>query len=100
MPTQPYLRPRSSTLRRALMAVAASLLPMAVQSQTPVVFVHGNGDHAGLWDNVIWRFESNGYPASRWQRLGPVLRERRTGRYAYSARGGADVVRDLLQPVD
>ncbi|WP_396220866.1 alpha/beta fold hydrolase [Gemmatimonas sp.] len=65
MPTQPYLRPRSSTLRRALMAVAASLLPMAVQSQTPVVFVHGNGDHAGLWDNVIWRFESNGYPASR-----------------------------------
>jgi pimeloyl-ACP methyl ester carboxylesterase len=38
---------------------------MAVQSQTPVVFVHGNGDHAGLWDNVIWRFESNGYPASR-----------------------------------
>ena len=42
----------------------------------------------------------HGYPASRWQRLGPVLRERRTGRYAYSARGGADVVRDLLQPVD
>ena len=53
-------------LRRALMAaVAAALLPMAVQSQTPVIFVHGNGDHAGLWDNVIWRFESNGYPASR-----------------------------------
>jgi pimeloyl-ACP methyl ester carboxylesterase len=53
-------------LRRALVAaVAASLLPMAAQSQTPVIFVHGNGDHAGLWDNVIWRFESNGYPASR-----------------------------------
>lgn len=42
----------------------------------------------------------NGYPASRWRRLGPVLRERRTGRYALSARGDADVVRDLLQPVD
>ena len=48
-------------LRRALMAaVAAALLPMAVQSQTPVIFVHGNGDHAGLWDNVIWRVEANG----------------------------------------
>ncbi len=53
-------------LRRALMAVvAAALFPMAAQAQTPVVFVHGNGDHAGLWDNVIWHFESNGYPASR-----------------------------------
>ena len=53
-------------LRRALIvAVAATLLPMAASAQTPIVFVHGNGDHAGLWDNVIWRFESNGYPASR-----------------------------------
>ena len=42
----------------------------------------------------------NSYPASRWRRLGPVLRERRTGRYALSARGSADIVRDLLQPVD
>lgn len=31
----------------------------------PVIFVHGNGDHAGLWDNTIWRFESNGYPRDR-----------------------------------
>jgi triacylglycerol lipase len=31
----------------------------------PVIFVHGNGDHAGLWDNTIWRFESNGYPRNR-----------------------------------
>ncbi len=30
----------------------------------PIVFVHGNGDHAGLWDTTIWRFESNGYPDS------------------------------------
>jgi pimeloyl-ACP methyl ester carboxylesterase len=53
-------------LRRALIvAVAATLLPMAASAQTPIVFVHGNGDHAGLWDNVIWRFESNGYPSSR-----------------------------------
>lgn len=29
----------------------------------PIVFVHGNGDTAGLWITTIWRFESNGYPA-------------------------------------
>ncbi len=31
----------------------------------PIVFVHGNGDHAGLWDTTIWRFESNGYNPDR-----------------------------------
>ncbi|MCE2899718.1 MAG: alpha/beta fold hydrolase [Gemmatimonas sp.] len=31
----------------------------------PIIFVHGNGDHAGLWDNTLWRFESNGYPRDR-----------------------------------
>jgi len=58
---------RPLTLRRALVfiAAAATAVPVAATAQTPVIFVHGNGDHAGLWDNVIWRFESNGYPASR-----------------------------------
>lgn len=66
MPTPLFSRPRSSLLRRAVVAiVTAALLPLSVTAQTPVVFVHGNGDHAGLWDNVIWRFESNGYPSSR-----------------------------------
>lgn len=41
----------------------------------------------------------NAYPASRWSRLGPILRERATGRYALSAQGSMDIVRDLLQPV-
>ena len=27
----------------------------------PIVFVHGNGDTAGLWITTFWRFESNGY---------------------------------------
>lgn len=40
------------------------------------------------------------YPESRWRRIGPVLREWRTGRYALSGRGMPDVARDLLQPVD
>ena len=53
-------------LGRAVVALTLSLVFAAVvQAQTPIIFVHGNGDHAGLWDNVIWQFESNGYPASR-----------------------------------
>jgi pimeloyl-ACP methyl ester carboxylesterase len=31
----------------------------------PIVFVHGNGDTAGLWIATIWRFESNGWPRDR-----------------------------------
>ncbi len=31
----------------------------------PIIFVHGNGDTAGLWLTTIWRFESNQYPRDR-----------------------------------
>ena len=31
----------------------------------PIVFVHGNGDTAALWQTTIWRFESNGWPHER-----------------------------------
>jgi pimeloyl-ACP methyl ester carboxylesterase len=37
----------------------------SLHAQPPLVFVHGNGDHAGLWDTTIWRFETNGYRADR-----------------------------------
>jgi triacylglycerol lipase len=36
----------------------------AADKPLPIVFVHGNGDTAGLWITTIWRFESNGYPRS------------------------------------
>ena len=31
----------------------------------PIVFVHGNGDNASIWQTTIWRFESNGWPRER-----------------------------------
>src|SRR3979490_357022 len=31
----------------------------------PVLFVHGNGDHAALWITTWWRMESNGVPRDR-----------------------------------
>ncbi len=40
----------------------------------------------------------NDLPKGRVRRIGPVLREVRTGRYALSGRGWPDVARDLLQP--
>lgn len=54
----------------ALIVMLAPSAPVDAQRAVatvspPVVFVHGNGDHAGLWDTNIWRFESNGYPRTR-----------------------------------
>jgi pimeloyl-ACP methyl ester carboxylesterase len=31
----------------------------------PILFVHGNGDHAALWLTTMWRMESNGVPRAR-----------------------------------
>ncbi|WP_316180625.1 MULTISPECIES: hydrolase [unclassified Bradyrhizobium] len=31
----------------------------------PILFVHGNGDHAALWLTTLWRMESNGVPRTR-----------------------------------
>src|SRR4029450_11088222 len=40
----------------------AQTAPAAVP---PVLFVHGNGDHAALWITTLWRIESNGVPRDR-----------------------------------
>jgi pimeloyl-ACP methyl ester carboxylesterase len=31
----------------------------------PILFVHGNGDHAALWMTTLWRMESNGVARDR-----------------------------------
>ena len=37
----------------------------ALAEMPPVLFVHGNGDHAALWITTLWRMESNGVPRDR-----------------------------------
>lgn len=31
----------------------------------PIVFLHGSGDSAAVWQTTLWRFESNGWPRNR-----------------------------------
>ncbi|SHK71307.1 hypothetical protein SAMN05444159_3992 [Bradyrhizobium lablabi] len=56
--------------------LAAGNFGVAAQAQTaptasgateipPILFVHGNGDHAALWITTLWRMESNGVPRER-----------------------------------
>jgi len=47
-----------------LAATACTTGPFMTQ-YPPIVFVHGNGDSAALWQTTIWRFESNGWPRDR-----------------------------------
>jgi pimeloyl-ACP methyl ester carboxylesterase len=65
--------------RRTLLKGAGSLpllaanfpLPAFAQSGAdaanipPILFVHGNGDHAALWITTMWRMESNGVARDR-----------------------------------
>src|SRR3954467_4383983 len=45
-------------------AQAAPTAPSAAEVP-PILFVHGNGDHAALWITTLWRMESNGVPRER-----------------------------------
>jgi pimeloyl-ACP methyl ester carboxylesterase len=71
-----------SLSRRTLLKSAATLpllaanFPMPALAQSgsassgaasapPILFVHGNGDHAALWITTLWRMESNGVARDR-----------------------------------
>ncbi|MDB5359184.1 MAG: hydrolase [Rhodospirillales bacterium] len=41
--------------------LATSPVAAAAVADAPILFVHGNGDSAALWETDLWRFESNGY---------------------------------------
>src|SRR5437763_819230 len=44
---------------------AAQSASAAAGDTPPIVFVHGNGDHAALWMTTLWRMESNGISRDR-----------------------------------
>ncbi|HSV52313.1 MAG TPA: alpha/beta fold hydrolase [Burkholderiaceae bacterium] len=49
----------------SLLVVAGCASSVSLQEHPPIVFVHGNGDSASVWQTTIWRFESNGWPRER-----------------------------------
>ncbi|MCC8956165.1 hydrolase, partial [Bradyrhizobium sp. Pear77] len=53
--------------RLAVPALVQSALaqPAPADDIPPILFVHGNGDHAALWLTTLWRMESNGVPRER-----------------------------------
>ncbi|MBP8148864.1 MAG: twin-arginine translocation pathway signal, partial [Limnohabitans sp.] len=58
-------RARLGLLSAATLVLSACSGPMLtgpladVVFPVPIVFVHGNGDSANLWQTTLWRFESN-----------------------------------------
>ena len=56
---------RRHVLKGALVVAASVDTPAFAQTDPPIIFVHGNGDHAALWITTLWRFESNGFPGDR-----------------------------------
>jgi triacylglycerol lipase len=49
----------------AMLTACATAPSPSYAERPPIVFMHGNGDSAALWQTTIWRFESNGWPRER-----------------------------------
>ena len=48
------------------LSALAQTAPTSPAAQVPpILFVHGNGDHAALWLTTLWRMESNGVARDR-----------------------------------
>jgi hypothetical protein len=98
MPTR-----RTILLGGSALALAATG-PLRAQSAPPVpiLFVHGNGDHAALWMTTLWRFEMNGWPRDRLQAFNftdPLSRS--DDAVAQPGRSGtADQLRELAAAVE
>jgi pimeloyl-ACP methyl ester carboxylesterase len=98
MPTRRQILATGSTL------ALAAVLPARAQSAAPapVLFVHGNGDHAALWMTTLWRFETNGWPRERLHAFNftdPLSRN--DDAVAQAGRSGtADQLRELAAEVE
>lgn len=53
------------TASTAMLTACATAPTPSFTERPPIVFMHGNGDSAALWQTTIWRFESNGWPRDR-----------------------------------
>src|SRR6202051_2217591 len=55
----------AGNLGLSALAQPAPATPAAATEVPPILFVHGNGDHAALWITTLWRMESNGVARDR-----------------------------------
>lgn len=56
----------SASVAAVLLLSACATAPgTSLEAAPPIVFVHGNGDTAALWQTTAWRFESQGWPRER-----------------------------------
>lgn len=55
----------AATAATAMLTACATAPSPSYAERPPIVFVHGNGDSAALWQTTLWRFESNGWPRER-----------------------------------
>lgn len=81
---------------------ALLLAPPALAADVPILFVHGNGDSAALWETDIWRFESNGYDPALLSAVNFPHPAARTADDVPQANRSsvADTLADLKQAVD
>lgn len=63
---------RRTILKTGVLSIASLWREPSLHAQVgrpdilpPILFAHGNGDHAALWQTAVWRFESNDYPRDR-----------------------------------
>ena len=56
---------KGAGLLALLLAGCKAITPTPVDTHPSILFVHDNGESAASWQTTLWRFESNGWPASK-----------------------------------
>ena len=77
----------------------AVLLKRAQNASAHRAFTEGQPGAQQIRQKLEHELVRSSYPAPRWRRILPIIREISTGRYAVYGLGLQDVLRDILQPV-
>ncbi len=57
---------KAAALCSVLLAAGCTTITSEPADTRPsILFVHGNGENAANWQTTLWRFQSNGWPASK-----------------------------------